>query len=352
VDAGWRKVGEVMLETIWFVLWGAIWSVYFALDGYDFGLGTMMPFIAKSDTEKRIIYNSMGPFWDGNEVWLVTAGGVTFAAFPTAYAVMFSTLYTPLLLLLFALIIRAVSFELRGKGESRAWKVLWDTCQFVGSLAPALLLGVAFTNIFQGIPFNQQHELQGNLLTLLNPYGLLGGIVFVVMFVQHGSIWLTVKSDGALGRRAAATAKTVWVVLLIGAVVFLVATKWATSLWSNYFSRPVLFVVPLAAVAALIAIRVFIARESWWNAWFASALSIIGITMFGVIGLYPNIFPSSLNPAWSLNIYNASSNSLTLTIMYIVALLLIPVVIAYQSWAYYLFRHKVTESDLASDDAY
>ena len=341
-----------MLETVWFLLWGIIWSIYFVLDGFDLGLGTVMPFISKSDTEKRIIYNAMGPFWDGNEVWLVTAGGVTFAAFPTAYAVMFSTLYTPLLLLLFALIVRAVSFEFRGKIDSAAWRGLWDACQFIGSFLPALLLGVAFANIFQGIPFDAQHALQGNILSLLNPYGLLGGVVFVIMFVVHGTLWLAIRSEGALHERTAAVLPTLWVVLLIGAVVFLIHTWFATSLWMNYLRNPILLVVPLVTVAALICIRLFIGSRSWGKAWVASAVTIVGVTLFGVLGLYPNIFPSSLNPAWSLTIFNASSSTLTLTIMLVVALIVVPIVVAYQGWAYYLFRGKVTEEDLASEEAY
>lgn len=341
-----------MLETIWFLLWGIIWSIYFVLDGFDLGLGTVMPFISKSDTDKRIIYNAMGPFWDGNEVWLITAGGVTFAAFPTAYAVMFSTLYTPLLLLLFALIVRAVSFEFRGKIDSAGWRGLWDACQFIGSFLPALLLGVAFANIFQGIPFDAQHALQGNILSLLNPYGLVGGVVFVIMFVLHGTLWLAIKAEGALHERAASVLPTVWVVLLVGAVVFLIHTWFATSLWMNYLRNPILLVVPLVTVAALICIRLFIGSRSWWKAWVASAVAIVGVTMFGVLGLYPNIFPSSLNPAWSLTIFNASSSTLTLTIMLVVALIVVPIVAAYQGWAYYLFRGKVTEEDLASEEAY
>ncbi|MGO9569414.1 MAG: cytochrome d ubiquinol oxidase subunit II, partial [Desulfomonilaceae bacterium] len=155
-----------MLQTVWFVLWGVLWAIYFMLDGFDLGLGTLRPFIARDETESRIIYNVMGPFWDGNEVWLITAGGVTFAAFPTTYAVMFSTLYAPLLLSLFALIIRAVSFEFRGQNDSPGWRKIWDSCLFVGSFVPALLFGVAFANIFQGIPFDDKGVFHGTLLTL------------------------------------------------------------------------------------------------------------------------------------------------------------------------------------------
>ncbi len=341
-----------MLETIWFLLWGLLWGIYFMLDGFDLGLGTAMPFLARDEKQIRTIYNSMGPFWDGNEVWLITAGGVTFAAFPTTYAVMFSTLYTPLLLILFALIIRAVAFEFRGKVESPAWKCLWDTCLFVGSFAPALLFGVAFANIFQGIPFDAKGAFHGNLFTLLNPYGVLGGLLFVALFVQHGLLWLTIKTTGPLEDIAIRATRPVWGALLIVAVIFLVYTWFATPLYSNYLVKPPLFVIPLLTVAALLAVRLFIAKEQWWKAWFASCLTILTATLFGVVGLYPKLFPSSLDPAASLTAFNSSSSPMTLTIMLVVALIFVPAVIVYQTWVYHLFKDKVADEMLTSEEAY
>lgn len=196
-----------MLETIWFVLWGLLWAVYFVLDGFDLGMGTLLPFVTRNEVERRTLYNSAGPFWDGNEVWLITAGGVTFAAFPKAYAVMFSALYAPLLMLLFALIMRAVSFEFRNKVDSPGWRKLWDVFQFLGNFVPALLFGVAFANLFMGIPIDKDGVYHGNLLLLLNPYGLAGGVFFVLMFSLHGALWLAIKSQGDLHARAVRTAK-------------------------------------------------------------------------------------------------------------------------------------------------
>lgn len=347
-----RKGEYTMLETIWFLLWGILWAVYFMLDGFDLGLGTLAPFIAGNENEKRVIYHSMGPFWDANEVWLITAGGVTFAAFPTTYAVMFSALYTPLLLLLFALILRAVAMEFRSKLDRQEWRKLWDICLFVGSFVPALLLGVAFANIFKGIPIDGDGIFHGNLLTLLNPYGLLGGVLFVMLFLVHGALWLAIKSEGELERKAAKASSALWLVLLIVAVSFLVATWFATNLYANYLSSPVLFVIPLITVLALLATRLFVGQASFWKAWFASSITIIGATLFGVVGLYPNLFPSSLDPKYSLTIFNSSSSPLTLKIMLGVALTFVPIVIAYQVWSYYVFRAKVTERDLASEEAY
>ena len=186
------------LQIIWFILWALLWAVYFVLDGFDLGIGSLLPFMADNEEERRFMYNAAGPFWDGNEVWLISAGGVTFAAFPKVYAVMFSALYAPLLALLFALIFRAVSFEFRNKVDSPAWRGLWDLVHFVSNLTPCLLLGVAFANLFMGIPVDAKGVYHGSLVALLNPYGLAGGIFFLCIFCLHGSLWLAIKSTGAL----------------------------------------------------------------------------------------------------------------------------------------------------------
>ncbi len=341
-----------MFETIWFILWGVLWAVYFMLDGFDLGLGSLMPVVAKNDTERRIVYNTMGPFWDGNEVWLITAGGATFAAFPKAYAVMFSGLYTALLLLLFALIVRGVAFEFRGKVDSPGWRSLWDFCLVIGSFIPALLLGVAFANIFKGLPIDKEGVFHGGLLTLLNPYGLLGGVLFVMLFLVHGSLWLAAKSNGELSRRGASLAARLWPLELIIAAVFLVATWFATDLYDNYLRYPILFVIPALAVVGLVLIRVFLSKGAYWKAWFASCLTIVSATFFGLGGLYPRLLPSSLTSEASLTIYNASSSPLTLKIMTGVALVFVPIVIAYQAWTYNLFKEKVREEDLSYEEAY
>jgi len=338
-----------MLETIWFVLWGVLWAVYFMLDGFDFGTGALMPFLAKNEEEKRAMYHSLGPFWDGNEVWLITAGGVTFAAFPWTYAVMFSSLYSALMLVLFALIFRAVSIEFRNQVESPRWKATWDLGMFLGSLLPALLLGVAFGNIFQGIPIDGEGVYHGTLLTLLNPYGLLTGVVFVMLFLVHGAIWQAIKTDGNLHQRSLSTAKKLWPVLLVISVIFLVATKFFTELWNNYLGNPVLLLIPLVPVVGLLLTRIFLASESCWKAWFASCLTIVGCTLFGVVGLYPKMLPSSLDPAYNLTVQNSASTPLTLKIMLVVALIFVPIVIAYQVWVYVLFKDKVTKEDIAQE---
>lgn len=341
-----------MLETIWFILWGVLWAVYFMLDGFDLGLGSLMPALAKDEKERRIIYNAMGPFWDGNEVWLITAGGATFAAFPVAYAVMFNGLYSALLLLLFALILRGVSFEFRGKIDSPGWRSLWDACLVIGSFLPALLLGVAFANIFQGLPIDNEGVYHGTFFGLLNLYGIAGGVLFVVMFMLHGALWLAVKTEGVLQGRASRFASRLWAALLVTAVLFLVLSFLATRLFDNYLKMPLLWIIPAAAVAALILTRAFMLRGAYGKAWMSSAATILFITFFGVAGLYPDLLPSSLDPGYSVTAFNAASSQLTLKIMLGVALVMVPIVIAYQTWVYVFLRGKVTEKDLAYEEAY
>jgi cytochrome d ubiquinol oxidase subunit II len=341
-----------MIETIWFAIWGVAWAVYFMLDGFDLGIGSLLPFLGKSETDRRVMINAMGPFWDGNEVWLITAGGVTFAAFPGTYAVMFSGLYTPLMLLLFALILRGVAFEFRGKVASVAWVKLWDTCLVVGSFVPALLLGVAFANIFAGIPIDRQGIFQGNLLTLLGPYGLAGGVLFVLLFAVHGAIWLATRSEGDLQTRAVKTAKALYVPAAAMAVVFLAMTWFWTRLWQNLLAAPYFLVLPLLAVLGLLGVRLFLAKGAYWKAWFSSALLIVGAVLFGVAGLFPNLLPSTLDPAASMTAFNSSSSHLTLWIMFGVVVCFLPVVIGYQIWVHTKFRDTITAGSIHEGPAY
>jgi cytochrome bd ubiquinol oxidase subunit II len=341
-----------MLGIIWFLLWGVLWAVYFMLDGSNLGLGTIMPAVAKSEEERKLVYRAMSPFWDGNEVWLITAGGVTFAAFPATYAVLFSGLYTPLMLILFALILRGVTFAFRGKVDDPKWRQIWDICLGLGSFLPALLFGVAFANLFQGLPIDGEGIFQGNLLTLLNPYGIAGGLLFVVVFALHGSLWLTTKSEGKLLSQAEALAKKIWPLEVLLAVIFLLASLRMTNLYDNYLANPILFGIPAVAVVALLATRVFMALAAWWKAWIASALTIVGTVLFGVVGLYPNLIPSSLDPKFSMSVTNSSSSPLTLKIMLVVALTFVPMVIAYQVWVHFLFKDKLDDDEVAYEESH
>jgi cytochrome d ubiquinol oxidase subunit II len=337
-------------QITWFILWGVLWAVYFMLDGFDFGVGILYPFLARNEGEKSATRRAIGPVWDGNEVWLITAGGATFAAFPEAYASMFSYLYSALLIILFALIFRGVALEFRAKGESSAWRKGWDTAFFLGSLVPALLFGVAFGNIFRGLPVDAG-GYHGTLLSLLNPYGLWTGLFFVLMFLVHGALWLALKTDGDLGTRALRFVQTGWYFLLASAVVFLGWTVLSTRLEDNYLRRPYWLVVPFLAVASLLLIKLAAARKRISRAFFASCAMIVLVTFTGIIGLFPDLIPSRLDAAYSLTAFNASSSPYTLRIMTIVALVFVPVVIGYQVWVYLVFRKKAGGAEASGSSA-
>lgn len=338
----------MVFQIIWFVLWGVLWAVYFMLDGFDLGAGMLHVFLGGDDGERRVIINTIGPVWDGNEVWLITAGGATFAAFPTTYALMFSYLYTPLLIILFALIVRGVSFEFRGKAASGGWRGGWDTAIFLASLVPTLLFGVAFGNIFQGLPMDEA-GYHGSLFTLLNPYGVLTGVLFVLLFAVHGAVWLALRAGGGVAQKASRAAGRMWFVLLAAAVVFLAYTWFATDIFANYLEAPVLFVLPALAVAGLLGTKAFTSFGRHLAAFYCSCLTVLMVTFTGVAGLYPNLIPSSIDPAYSLTVFNSSSSVYTLKIMTAVALIFVPVVIAYQIWIYRIFRHRVSVEDVLKD---
>ncbi|MCQ2444053.1 MAG: cytochrome d ubiquinol oxidase subunit II [Mailhella sp.] len=339
------------METIWFCLWILLWAVYFALDGFDLGMGTLMPFLARNATERRIIVNAQGPYWDGNEVWLLTAGGATFAAFPAAYGTMFSALYAPLLLLLFCLIFRGCAFEFRGKASCPGWAAAWDACLFAGSFLPALLLGVAFANLFMGIPVDGDGIYHGNLLMLLNPYGLAGGVLFVLMFCYHGAVMLDIKTEGVLQSRARSAAYAVWPLLAGMLAVFLIATAQFTGTFGRVAAHPVLYAALTLAAIGLAGSRLALGRSAL-GSWTGSAVFIMGLTFFGAGGMYPNLIISSIDPAFSLTVHNAASSPLTLKIMLAVALCAVPCVLGYQAWVYRLFSGKVTEKSIEKGHSY
>ncbi|HEY3308616.1 MAG TPA: cytochrome d ubiquinol oxidase subunit II [Desulfuromonadaceae bacterium] len=342
------------LQITWFVLWGILWSVYFMLDGFVLGTGFMSGFLAKSDIERRVLINTVGPIWDGNEVWLITAGGATFAAFPTTYALMFSNMYSALLLLLFALIVRGVAFEFRGKLNNPTWKKGWDIAISVCSFLPALLFGVAFGNIFKGLPMHNDFAIlsfsyEGGLLSLLNPYGLLTGVLFVMLFALHGCLYIAIKTTGNLAFRSSELAKKLWLPVLLVAVAFLGYTYPATRLYNNYFKVPLLLIIPAIAVTSLLLVRVFAGRNNFYKAFIFSCLTIVFVVFTGITGLFPNLIPSNIDLDSSLTIYNSSSSPYTLKVMTIVAFIFLPIIIAYKTWVYRIFRARITSEDISGD---
>lgn len=328
------------LNTLWFILIGVLFTGFFVLEGFDYGVGILMPFLGKKDEERRQIINTIGPFWDANEVWLLTAGGAMFAAFPHWYATLFSGFYLALFLMLAALIVRGVAFEFRSKDKSPRWRSLWDWCIFIGSFVPALLWGVAMSNIVRGVPIDAQMQYVGGFFNLLNPYALLGGVAGLAVFTLHGAIFLSLRTDGEIRARVAALTSRLWPVVLVIGAATVIASYFATDIFQRLGVNP--GISALGAGAAFLAGGWFLrqGRAGWAFAMTSLTIALTIVTTFR--GLFPRVMVSSLNPAWSLTVTNAASTPYTLTVMSIVALIFVPIVLIYQGWNYWVFRARIS----------
>ncbi|GAB3779572.1 cytochrome d ubiquinol oxidase subunit II [Nocardioides ungokensis] len=322
------------LTTVWFCLIAVLWIGYFCLEGFDFGVGMLLPILASDDRERRVLINTIGPVWDGNEVWLLVAGGATFAAFPEWYATLFSGFYLPLLMILVALIVRGVAFEYRAKRDDLRWKARWDLAIIIGSYVPAVLWGVAFANIVRGVPIDANGEYTGGFFNLLNPYALLGGATTLLLFLTHGAMFLALKTDGRVRHEARSLAARFGVLAAAVAVAFLFWTQ----VDSGNLGSALLFVAAAAAlVGGLVAVGA--AREGWafLGTFVAIALAVAGL----FVALFPDVMPTSLADGTSLTTTNAAATSYTLKIMTVVALVFTPLVLAYQGWTYWVFRRRI-----------
>ena len=330
------------LSDLWFIAIAVLWAGYFVLEGFDFGVGILLPFLGRDDMDRRVMINTIGPVWDGNEVWLLTAGGATFAAFPAWYAAMFSAFYLPLLLVLVALIIRGVAFEYRGKREHPRWRAGWDAAIFLGSLLPALLWGVAFGNVLHGIPLNGAQHFTGNFFTFLNPYALLGGVTTLALFTLHGGLFLALKTTGELRLRAIAAATAVGLAAIVAGAAFLAWTELSYRASATSGEG-----IASACCAALAAVALISGVLAGWKgreglAFTANAVAILAAVTALFTALYPRVLPSTLSPALSLTTGNAASAAQTLAVMTVVACIFLPFVLAYQAWTYWVFRKRVT----------
>jgi cytochrome bd ubiquinol oxidase subunit II len=329
------------LQAIWFLLVGVLIIGYAILDGFDLGVGVLHLFL-KTDQERRISLNAIGPVWDGNEVWLLTGGGALFAAFPIVYATVFSGFYLALMLLLVALIFRAVSMEFRGKVDSPGWKKVWDWGFGIGSLLPAVLLGVAFGNILRGIPINQEGLFTGSFLGLLNPYSVLVGILSLTVFIMHGALYLTLKTDGDLRERMTKVASAFWVgtvalyALATSATIFV-----SPFLFEGMLSNPLFWVLFLLLLASVIVLPVLLKAKRFFPAFLASSAMIASMIGLSAVSLFPRLVPSVTDLEYSLTIRNASSTPATLTVMLLIALIGMPIVIGYTFFIYRVFKGKV-----------
>ncbi|HYF28680.1 MAG TPA: cytochrome d ubiquinol oxidase subunit II [Baekduia sp.] len=334
------------LETVWFLLIAILWAGYFVLEGFDFGVGMLLRRLGRTTEERRNLLHTFGPVWDGNEVWLLVAGGATFAAFPEWYATLFSGFYLPLFLVLVALILRNVGVELWGKGDTDTWRTRWEWAIIVGSAIPALLWGVAWANIVRGVELDANAEYVGTFFDLLNPYALLGGVLTLVAFLAHGACFLKLRTHGVLLERATAIARPLTIAAAALMVAFVAATilRQADGGGVEVVSAVLLVLAGLAAVAGPVALRT---RPALTFA--ASATSIVLVFS----GLWAELFPNamaSLGPGPDLSLHAAASTNYTLGVMTVVAVLLVPVVLLYQGWTYWVFRHRVGGPDAVKGD--
>ena len=336
-------------QTTWFLLIAVLWVGYFILEGFDFGVGMLLPFVSRNEADRRAVLTTLGPVWDGNEVWLLVAGGATFAAFPEWYATLFSGFYLPLFLILISLIVRGVAFEYRSKYGKAQWRQRWDVAILISSAIPALLWGVAFANIVRGVPIEKSAqgnlEYVGGFFNLLDPYALLGGVVTLTVFLTHGAIFLSLKTAGSIRERSRELAAKIGLVAAIAAVAFLV--------WTNLM-LPALdpIVVTLSAVVALAWVAGLLAtvkvREGW--AFIFSAVAIATFVSDLFFALYPRVMPSSLGAQFDLTITNASSTEYTLKVMTVVAVIMTPLILIYQGWTYWVFRKRISASQIVNPE--
>ncbi|MEE7546962.1 cytochrome d ubiquinol oxidase subunit II [Xanthomonas sp. Kuri4-1] len=369
------------LRVIWWLLLGVLLIGYAVMDGFDLGVGTLLPFVAKTDEERRLVINTIGPVWEGNQVWLILGGGAIFAAFPPLYAVSFSGFYLAMFLILFALILRPVGFKFRGKLASPRWRSNWDWALFVGGFIPALIMGVAVGNVLLGVPFHFDDSMRifytGNLLGLLTPFALLAGLVSVAMLVAHGAAMLVLKTDGPVADRSARYGSIaaiaafvlfalggVWVALgLPGyAITSAQATDAATNPllktaalsvtggWlHNYSTMPATLLAPIAGLAGMLLSAVLLRMRRGGLAFIASGASIAGIILTVGFAVFPFLLPSSSEPNSSLTLWDASSSHLTLWIMLLATVIFLPIVLTYTTWVYRVLKGKVTAGEMSEN---
>ena len=328
------------LQTLWFVLIGVLWVGYFVLEGFDFGVGVLLRALGRDRAEKRAIIHTIGPVWDGNEVWLLTAGGATFAAFPSWYASLFSGFYLALVLILLCLIVRGVSFEFWGKEDSPRWRAGWEWATVLGSFLAALLWGVGWADIVHGVPMDAAHTVTATIWDLLHPYALLGGVVTLSLFVAHGSIFLALRTKDDLVARARAVARVASPLATLAMIAFLIWTALVRASVS-----PAAQVVAAGAAVAAAAAALSVARERDGRAFACSCAAIALLFASLFVELFPDALPSTTSHAYDLTLAAAASSHYTLVVMTVVAIVGVPVVLAYQSWTYWVFRHRLGRSD-------
>lgn len=333
------------LNVLWFILITVLFTGFFFLEGFDYGVGGLAPFMGRTDEERGMILRTIGPVWDGNEVWMITAGGALFAAFPHVYSTMFATFYMALFLMLVALILRGVAFELRGKADCLCWRRFWEGCIAFGSIIPAFLWGVAVTNLIAGLPINDHMHYLGSFWDLLSVYTIVGGLTFLTVFLFHGAAFLTQRlGDYGLVLRARDYALKTGAAAIICFVLCFILTATKTDLFHSLPAALLLVLTGIFFIAGYISMG----QGKFKASFIMSSLAIVATSCAFFTGLFPRLMVSSINPAFSLTIENAASTPYTLSIMTVAALVMVPIVLIYQGWSYWIFRHRVTGKDIGA----
>lgn len=338
-----KEVQKLSLNEFWFILITILFIGFFVLEGFDFGVGIVSRFLGKTDQEKRIYINTVGPFWDANEVWLITAGGAMFAAYPHWYATMFSGFYIPLVFMLLALILRGVSFEFRGKVDNSKWKNTWDWTLFIGSLLPPILWGVVLANFMTGMPINQEKEMIGGFVQFLHPFALLGGLMFLMLTITHGLQFITIRTTGELQERARDLGKKVAPITIILFLAFIVVGYIISDVFT--YHGQTFMVIPILAWVSLLFANLYNTQKLDLNAFTLTSITIILLIGSIFIGMFPRVMISSISDAYSLTVYNAASGPYTLKVMTYFSIALLPFVLGYQGWSYYIFRKRIKKND-------
>jgi len=331
------------LNELWFILIAVLFVGFFVLEGFDFGVGIVSRFLGKTDQEKRVYINTIGPFWDANEVWLITAGGAMFAAFPHWYATMFSGFYIPLVFMLLALILRGVSFEFRGKVEEQSWRNTWDWALFIGSFLPPILWGVVLANFMYGMPIDGDKEMVGGFLQFLHPFALLGGVMFLLLVITHGLQFITIRTTDELRERARSLGQKITPITIIVLLAFVVIGYYVSDVFTYHGN--VWLILPALSLLALVLANIFNAKKYDGRAFTLTTFSMIFLTASIFIGMFPRVMISSLSDSYSLTIYSAASGAYTLKLMTYFSLTLLPFVLGYTIWSYYIFRKRVQKTD-------
>ncbi|MFO1443175.1 cytochrome d ubiquinol oxidase subunit II [Bacillus sp. Bva_UNVM-123] len=333
----------MLLSEVWFVLVGILFVGFVFLEGFDFGVGMSTKFLAKNEIEKRVLINTIGPFWDANEVWLITAGGAMFAAFPHWYATLFSGYYLPFVILLLALIARGVAFEFRGKVESEKWTKTWDLSILLGSILPPFLLGVLFSSLIKGLPIDENMNMYASFLDIVNVYTVVGGIAFVLLSFLHGLMFISLKTTGSLRERARKMAQKIYFVT--GAVIVLFVAL--TAIYTDAFSNRGAILIPMYGAAIVLYVLLFplLRNKREGYSFTATGLIMVIVTASFFIALFPNVMISSIDAVYNMTVYNAASGDYSLKFMTIVAAIMVPIVLVYTIWSYYIFRKRITSKE-------